>query len=271
MNERTLIFLIRSFFLVGLFGLLHIGTWAQVAEIKMQASADSKNSGVTAGTRSSGGSAARCSSNDQSFGDALLADLFMGIVQGVAQGVAFATVEAQKSVLQKADRIPNLTSLEAGLEYSTNLSELAFNPSLRGNWGLFATDFRYSLLHDNTGTLKSLDWQVLMLRIPIQNLKLNYGIGFTTLLEPKTTYFESSTGFDLALWQNRINISSAYRWTAKKSEDTRYRQEFKLMGNYRIWQKGRFHLSPSVGVTYQEYFQEHHYLFFSVGVKLRIH
>jgi len=257
---------INSFFLIGFLLLMHPVCYAQVAEIKSQASADTQSSGSYSGSRYSGGSSSTSYSEDNSLGDALIAELFLGIVKGVG----FVTVEAQKSVLEKEDRIPNLVSLEAGLAYGSNLSALSFNPSLRGNWGLFASDFRYSMLHDYTGTLQSLDWQVLMLRIPIHNLKLNYGIGFTSLLDPKTTYFESSTGFDIALLENRMNISSSYRWTARKSDDARYRQEFKFGGDYCIWKKGSFHLSPSIGVTYQDYFKKHHYLFFSVGVKVRL-
>lgn len=245
----------------------YVVSCAQVAEIKKQVSDDGSTYNSGTGIRASGVSSSGSCSHADSYGGAVFAELFLGLVKGVG----IVTVVAQQQVLEKKDRIPNLISLETGLEYSTNLSELSFNPYLRGNWGLFATDLRYSQFHDYTGTLQSFDWQVLMLRIPIKNLKLNYGIGFTSLLDPKTTYFESSTGFDLSLQQNQINISSTYRWTARKSDDARYRQEFKLVGDYRIWQKGSFHLSPSVGVTYQDYFKKHHYLLFSVGVKMRIY
>jgi len=259
--------LTRLFLLTGILAFGCVANYAQVAEIKQQVSDDSRTYSSGAGIRASSVSSSSTCSHSDSYGGAVFAELFLGLVKGVGM----VTVVAQKQVLEKQDRIPNLISLETGLDYNSNLSELSFNPYLRGNWGLFATDLRYSQFHDYSGTLQSFDWQVLIVRIPIRYLKLNYGIGFTSLLDPKTTYFESSTGFDLSLHENQINISSTYRWTARKMDDARYRQEFKLVGDYRIWQKGSFHLSPSVGVTYQDYFKKHHYLLFSVGVKLRIY
>lgn len=265
MTSRTFN-LTRSFLVTSMLAFGYVVSYAQVAEIKQQVSDDSSTYSSETGIRASSVSSYGSCSHGDSYGGAVFAELFLGLVKGVGM----VTVVAQQQVLEKQDRIPNLISLETGLEYSSNLSGLSFNPYLRGNWGLFATDFRYSQLHDYTGTLQSLDWQVVMLRIPIKNLKLNYGIGFTSLLDPKTTYFESSTGLDLSLQENLINISSTYRWTSKKSDEARYRQEFKIMGDYRIWEKGSFHLAPMVGVTYQDYFKKHHYLFFSVGVKLRL-
>jgi len=265
--NRSILNLTRFFLLTGTFICVCTVNYAQVAEIKKQASDDTNTYSSTTGIRASSVSSSSSCSNADSYGGAVFAELFLGVVKSVGM----VTVVAQKQVLDKRDRIPNLISLETGLESGVNLSELTLHPNLRGNWGLFASDFRYSLLHDYSGTLQSFDWQVLILRIPIKNLKLNYGIGFTSLLDPQTTYFESSTGFDLSLQENQINISSSYRWTSRKSDDARYRQEVKIVGDYRIWHKGRFQLSPSVGVTYQDYFEKHRYLFFNVGVKLRWH
>lgn len=203
---------------------------------------------------------------ETSFAEYIAAEIFTGVVKGLG----FITIKAQKAVLENADQTPNLISLETGLDYGTNLNELTFNPSVRGNWGIMATDFRYSLLHDNTGSLQSLDWQVLVLRIPIKNLKLNYGIGFTSLLDPKTTYFESSTGFELNLMESKLNFISNYRWTSRKSEE-RYRQEVKLTGDCQIFENKLFHISPMAGFTYQKYFNTNSYLFFNVGIKFRIY
>ncbi|MCW3807482.1 hypothetical protein [Plebeiibacterium marinum] len=204
-------------------------------------------------------------SDDMDLGESLLAE----IVFGVVKGVGFITIEAQRTALENRDVIPNLISMETTLDYGTTFQDITFNPSLRLNWGIFATDFRYALLHDNTGSLESLDWQMLVARIPVKNLKLNYGVGFTSIMSPKTSYFESSAGFDLNLFESTLNFNANYRWTERKSEK-RYRQELKFTGDVEVLNNGRLHLSPMVGVTYQEYFNRDRYLLFNVGVKMRI-
>ncbi len=237
---------------------------SQVKNIKETSRDDKKTTIPNSDSRSYSNSSSSFSAN-QSFGESLGA----GIISGIFKGFCFITVEAQKAALQNRDKIPNLISLETNLDYGTNFEEITFNPSIRANWGIFASDFRYSLLHDNTGSLQSLDWQVLVARIPIKTLKLNYGIGFTSLLDPKITYFESSTGFDLNICESRLNIMANYRWTARKDEE-RYRQEFKFTTDYQIMNNGVFHLSPMIGITYQEYFKKDRYMLFNVGVKIRI-
>jgi hypothetical protein len=110
---------------------------------------------------------------------------------------------------------------------------------------------------------------VLILRVPINNLKLNYGIGFTSLLSPKTTYFESSTGMDLYLMKRKLTLGFNYRWTYRRNE-SRYRQEVKLTSDYVIIDKHRFKLSPLVGISYQNYFEEDEFWMFNVGVKISL-
>jgi len=238
--------------------------YSQVQNIKKSVQND-KNTSYTYSSSRTSYSSQNSYTDRTSFKESLTNDIFSGIFYGLT----FISVKAQKSVLSNKESHPNLVSLQADLDYGTNFSELTFNPSFRANWGLLATDFRYALLHDNTGSLESLDWQVLILRIPIKNIKLNYGIGFTSLMSPKSTYFESSTGFDLNLYQRRINLSGNYRWTSRKM-DYRYRQEVKFIGDYLIMQKNRFSLSPMIGITYQEYFKQDNYLLFNVGVRIRL-
>ncbi len=241
----------------------------QVKEIKEDIKNDKKSKSSKSYTCTRSSSSTRRSSSyyddEESFGEWILGEIFYSIVKGVG----FVTYQAQKNVLENRDYYPNIISLKSGIDYGTTLfKENTLNPSIRLNWGIFASDFRYSLLSDETDNLQSLDWQVLIVRVPIKNLKINYGIGFTSVLSPQTSYFESSAGLDVNLMDSRLNFTANYRWTERKSED-RYRQEVKLTGDYVIMEKGVFHLSPMVGFTYQEYFNRHKYLFVNVGVRVR--
>ncbi|MCT4645865.1 MAG: hypothetical protein N4A74_12835 [Carboxylicivirga sp.] len=238
---------------------------AQVKNIKTNVRND-KSSNYSSGIRSTKTYSSGYSSNSsESFGQYLAE----GIIGGFVQAIGFTTVEAQKAVLRDRDDYPNTISLEGKLEYGSDLSTISFNPSLRGNWGILASDLRYSLLHDYTGSLESIDWQVLILRVPINNLKLNYGIGFTSLLSPKTTYFESSTGMDLYLMKRKLALGFNYHWTYRRNE-SRYRQEVKLTSDYVIVDKHRFKLSPLVGISYQNYFEEDEFWMFNIGVKISL-
>ena len=236
--------------------------FSQVQNIKQSVQND-KNTSVAYSSHSTSYSSHY--SHSDSFKESFR-DQFFGCI---FDGLTYISFTAQKSVLRNKENHPNLVSLQADFDYGTNFSELTFNPSFRANWGLLATDFRYALLTDNTGSLESLDWQVLILRIPIKNIKLNYGIGFTSLMSPKSTYFESSTGFDISLYQSKINLSGNYRWTSRKM-DYRYRQEVKFTGDYQIIQKNRFRISPMIGITYQDYFKRDSYLLFNAGVRVKI-
>ncbi|WP_430817321.1 hypothetical protein [Carboxylicivirga sp. RSCT41] len=229
---------------------------AQVSDIKRKVRSDTKSSSYSTQSRTS--------YNRSSDDDYLMTE----IANGIASCVAWASIEAQRNVLQNENRYPNTVSLEAILDYGTNLSELTLNPTLRGNWGIYASELRYHVLHDYTGSLESLDWQVLILRVPIRNFKANYGIGFTSLFSPQTTYAESSTGFDLCLLERKLKLTANYRWTFRRNSE-RYRQEFKFTADYLMMQKGNFHLSPIIGVTYQNYFNEDEFWFFNCGVRLR--
>lgn len=253
----------KYLFLVVVFCSTKAITLSQVKNIKENV-AEESNQNTSGSCSDEDDNVSSFYSDDMSFGESLMAEIFLGIIKGVS----IVTVEAQRHVLSDMDKYPNLISTVVGVDYGTNLSALTLTPSLRVNWGIVASDLRYSLIHDYTGSLKSFDWQVFILRIPVDIVKLNYGIGFTALLEPNVSYFESSLGADVHLLKNRLNVTSNYRWTAKKSEE-RYRQEFKFTVDYRLVNKGEIDICPMIGVSYQDYFKEDNYLFFNVGVKIR--
>ncbi len=242
----------------------------QVKDIKEDIKNDKKSKSSKSYTSTRSSTSTRRSSSyyddEENFRDWILGEIFYGLVKGVG----FVTYQAQMNVLDNRERYPNLISLETGYDFGTTIFyENNFNPSLRLNWGIFASDFRYSLLMDQRANLQSLDWQILVVRVPIKNLKINYGIGFTSVLSPKKTYFESSAGLDLSLLKSKLNLITNYRWTESKSED-RYRQEFKFIGDIQVFESGHFQVSPMVGCTYQEYFNKYRYWFVNLGMKIRL-
>jgi hypothetical protein len=115
------------------------------------------------------------------------------LIEGLAYGIGYTGYAAykgfwygQNSVMQHREERPELVSLQGtlsgGFDYQSNT--FMASPALRGNYGIFASDLRYVNMSDVTGKLHSIDWQVLMLRLPIRSLKLEYGLGFSYFLSP---------------------------------------------------------------------------------------
>ena len=189
------------------------------------------------------------------------------------EGLYYLGAAAQESALSHANEHPELISAEiaasAGFDFGHHSSFL--QPSVKLNYGIFATEFRYAQLKDNTGKLKSIDWQVLKFRVPIQNVKLEYGMGFTNLTDMHQSYFENSLGVDWRLNRLGANVRANYRWCQNTSLDSRYREEANIAFDYEIKSHKGFHLSPMVGVAYQNYFASNEFAFIQVGVVCRFY
>ena len=110
----------------------------------------------------------------------------------------------------------------------------------------------------------------MVIRIPIKNFKIDYGLGFISILEQDQTYFNSSLGFDWRLPDLGINIASAYQWSQKTSLGSRYKRGFILRADYEIYGYKKLHLSPMLEYAYQNYFEETSFSLISVGVILRV-
>src|ERR1044071_8686005 len=76
----------------------------------------------------------------------------------------------QINTLQKRGEVPNVLSLEVFGQASIQPSTYyVFNPRVRGNWGIFLTDFRMNyMIEEKIGKpedLRTDDWQILGLNI----------------------------------------------------------------------------------------------------------
>ena len=179
---------------------------------------------------------------------------------------------AQMAALENKDIYPERVSIESTSTLGTELpnTTIYFQTGLRLNWGIFASDFNYSNLNDLTGNLKSIDWLVVVFRIPIKTVKLDYGIGFINLVDLDQTYFKSSAGFDWRLSNSGINISSVYQWSKKNEFGNKFKENFILRVDYNAYSYKRFHVSPLVEYTYQNYFGQTKFSLYSVGLVLRV-
>lgn len=230
--------------------------WGQVADINKNAEKDKANSGKKKSAESSTSS----TSGDGS--------LFFFFTEVLVHTVGAAQIAA----LENKDIYPERVSLESFATFGAELpsNTIYFQSNLRLNWGIFASDFTYSSLNDVTGSLKSIDWLVIVFRIPIKNFKLDYGLGFISLVDLDQSYFKNSLGFDWRLANPGINISSAYQWSEKTSLGSKYKENFTFRVDYNAYSYKKIHFNPLFEYAFQNYFEQTKYSMYSVGLMIRI-
>ena len=195
---------------------------------------------------------------------------FVGLVVGFFH---YTIGAAQRAALENVDIYPERVSLEtfASLGFEFTAPTNYFQTGIRGNWGIIGTDFKYSNLNDPTGRLKSIDWMVVVIRVPIKNFKIDWGIGFIGIINEEQSYGNSSIGFDWRLPNAGVNIASAYQWSGRTSLGSRYKESFNIRVDYNVYSYQRLHVSPLVEYSYQNYFNETRFSLFSVGVVIRLY
>lgn len=180
---------------------------------------------------------------------------------------------AQNATLQNKHLYPERVSFILDTDFGPGFENNAwqFSTSARGNWGMFATDLRFNSLYDNTGTLNTLDWQVIVFKLPIQSFNLEYGLGFINLPGREQSYTSQAIGFDFKLKPHGIYLSSHYYWTSITSLDSRFRKAFEIIGDYEFIRNDHFHLSGLVKYSYQNYFDETTIQIVSAGLAMKIY
>lgn len=211
--------------------------------------------------------------SDDSFGDALANEACgcAGEILWFFMWKAIASV--QTAALKQKNDYPYISSLETKVwgGISSNRGTTFLSPGIQGNWGIFSTDFRYTYMEDNTGTLNNLDWQILKLNVPVKTFKASAGLGFTWLTDPGVSYLEGSIGTEFHLFQNKIVLSGEYRGTEVSESGEVFRREFNCQLDYKTNSFGRFHLSPMAGFRFQEYYESIDYFIFNIGATLRFY
>lgn len=231
--------------------------YAQVSDINKNVEKDKSNKSST--------SSSSYSENESSNNGA-------GFFGFVIEVFAHTIGAAQMAALENKDLYPERVSLETFGTFGTEISSSAnyFETGIRGNWGIFATDFRYSNLNDFSGDLKSIDWLVVVFRIPIKNFKIDYGLGFISLIDLDQSYFKSSIGFDLMLHEIGLNINSVYQWSEQTSLGSRYKRNFDFSVDFNVFTHQHLHISPIIKYSYQNYFGETEFSIFSAGAVVRL-
>ncbi|HLW08529.1 MAG TPA: hypothetical protein VKY45_13310, partial [Marinilabiliaceae bacterium] len=180
----------------------------QVREIK--STIESDKGGLSS---SYSGSSSSSSYSAPDFEDGIAAFLVGSFFYYTFYGTYLGLRHGQYLMQERREFHPETFSLQGSLMSGFDFphSGTTLTSFLRGNWGLFASDMRYLTTSDVTGRLNVWDWQILMLRFPIRNLKLEYGLGFSHIFTPSKTYFEQSTGIDYCFLNRKATMQAGYR------------------------------------------------------------
>lgn len=209
---------------------------AQTDEIRRSSSGGSRNGGRSESGGSSGGS--------YFAGDFVFQMMIGGIIQ------------AQQKKLQQRHDIPSLVSLDVMFQGAVQPSSYyILNPRIRGNWGLFSTDFRlnYILEEDIEGVkyIRTNDWQILQLNVVTTKdvtVRIGGGVIYESY-EEKHDYPEWTAGVDIRPFGSKLGGLVEYRGSeARKEVNGHFR--------YAIFERGHLHGYVTAGAMFQRYYQQ---------------
>lgn len=242
-------------FLLACLALLCLSNaYAQVDEIK---SASKDNSSKKSG-----------SSGSEDGDDGLGLDVFFFLFDGLGS--------LHTSKLQKRRDYPSVTSFDVCLQGAIKpASYYILQPRIRGNWGLFSTDFRMNyLIEDDVDGLRHIrtnDWQVLQLNL-ITNRFFTFrvGTGFMQEAFNEYTYFsESSFMLNIHAPDQSKVLGFEYRFAKDWDTGANPRREFSIQYQHQIFQASALHGYITLGGLYQRYYNSIDVLGIQTGLVFR--
>lgn len=212
--------------------------FAQVDEIKSESAKASRKRSTDSGSSSSGG-------------------------DGFFRTVLFFIPEWQKYKLHPDNRLryPSMVSLDLYAQGGYKDNAFMLWPRVRGNWGLFSTDFRASYLFekDDAGGYKQLhtnDWQVLQLNITTSRL-LTFRVGLGAMTEAFgdfNQYTEFTAGFAIHAPDQSNVFLAEYRDAYRSGLDVKARIEFSAQYQHQVFSTGLLKGYFTVGAVYQKHY-----------------
>jgi hypothetical protein len=214
--------------------LLPIVSFAQVDQIK---------SGSTSHRSSSSGGSGR---ND-GYGSSFVGNFFFNLAFNLI------IVEQQKKLQQRQD-IPTLVSLDVIAQVAAQPSSYyIINPRIRGNWGLFSTDYRMNYIieeaADGVKHVRTNDWQVLELNL-VTTPDFTFRLGAGAIFETYGNYNNYGEWTASLQYQPR-----AERWGGfAEYRGAEVRKEGSAFAQYKLFDHKALHGFLTMGATYQRFY-----------------
>lgn len=180
--------------------------------------------------------------------------LFFGFFDGIA--------EAQSFKLSKdRERYPSMVSFDVMIQGAVKPSAYyLFWPRIRGNWGLFGTDFRLNYLIEESVDgyihVRTNDWQIIQLNLVTSRFfTFRLGTGIMQEAFSEESSF-SETAFMLMVHapdQTKV-LGFEYRFAKDWDTGANPRREFSVQYQHQLFNTGNLHGYATVGGIYQRYY-----------------
>jgi hypothetical protein len=183
----------------------------------------------------------------------------------------------QQRVLQKRDINPSIVSLDVIGQVATQPSRYYLsNPRLRGNWGIFSTDFRFNYLLEENATgnqdLGTFDWQILQLNI-VNTRHVIARIGGGIMQENfggRGNFFESTYALFGQSTNKKVGGTLEYRVAQDFNTGVVPRRELNASFERRIFSRGDWNAYLMAGGVWQRYYQRIDVWGIQAGLAFRI-
>jgi len=236
----------KSIYLAILASIICInGLYAQVGAIKSASSDNSSRSSKRDNTSSDSYSSDNYDNNDGGMGF---------LFGGIAEWQRFKTTDYK-------ERYPSMISLEVFLQGAIKPSSYYILwPRIRGNWGLFSTDFRMNYLIeeglDGYEHIRTNDWQVLMLNLVTSRfITFRAGTGFMhEAFSTNRVFYESAFILNVHAPDQTKQIGFEYRFAKDFDTGSNPRREFTVQYQHQIFNTGAMHGYATAGAAYQRYY-----------------
>jgi hypothetical protein len=212
--------------------------FAQVDEIKSESS---KNS-------------SRSKDNDSRGGGGFGLSIFVDVFQGIGQWQSMKLQDDR-------ERYPSMVSFDIMIQGAIKPSSYYMAwPRIRGNWGLFSTDFRMNyLIEDDIDGFKHIrttDWQIIQLNlITSRFFTFRIGTGFMKeAFNEKRSFSESAFMLNVHAPDQSKVLGFEYRFAKDWETGSNPRREFSVQYQQQLFTINGFHGYTTVGVVYQKYY-----------------
>jgi hypothetical protein len=184
-----------------------------------------------------------------------------GCFDWVLENAILGIVKFQKYQLEKRDDIPEVVSLELMPHFGyAEPSSSMLMPRIRGNWGLFSTDLRYTNMAEYTASdgvdfYNTLDWQILEFNVIItEPVIFRFGGGIMYEYYSSSAFLEYLLGLDANWMEHQYLATGEFRIAKDYSTGATPRLETNLRFNYRILKTQHLNGYAMLGGMYQNYY-----------------
>lgn len=159
------------------------------------------------------------------------------------------------------ERYPAMVSLDVMFQGAVKPSSYYLLwPRIRGNWGLFSSDFRMNYLIeegiDGYVHIRTNDWQVLQLNLVTSRFfTFRLGTGFMQeSFGEKRNFSESAFMLFVHAPDQTKSLGFEYRFSKDWNTGANPRREFNVQYQHQLFETGKLHAYATVGGVYQKYY-----------------